>query len=111
MSISITLLIEVICMKMEQIKATVYTVVNDIPKGYVLTYGIVAALAGIPNYVRIVARLMSQSDHPLNNHRVVNSVGRTAPGWDDQRKMLEAEGVTFKPNGNVDLKRHLWRPT
>ena len=97
-------------MKMEQVKTKVYTVVNDIPKGFVLTYGIVAALAGIPSYVRIVARLMSQSDIPLNNHRVVNSVGRTAPGWDDQRKMLESESVGFKPNGNVDLKRYLWRP-
>ena len=97
-------------MKMEQVKATVYAVVNDIPKGFVLTYGIVAALAGIPSYVRIVARLMSMSNQPLNNHRVVNSVGRTAPGWDDQRTMLEAEGVAFKQNGNVDLKRHLWRP-
>jgi len=24
--------------------------------------------------------------------------------------LLEAEGVTFKPNGHVDMKRHLWEP-
>ena len=27
-----------------------------------------------------------------------------------QRTLLEAEGVTFKPNGHVDMKRHLWEP-
>ena len=43
-------------------------------------------------------------------HRVVNKEGRTAPGWSSQRPLLEAEGVTFKPNGHVDMQRHLWEP-
>lgn len=43
-------------------------------------------------------------------HRVVNKEGRTAPGWSRQRQLLEAEGVTFKPNGHVDMQRHLWAP-
>ena len=41
-------------------------------------------------------------------HRVVNHAGRTAPGWPEQRALLEDEGVTFKPDGHVDLKRHRW---
>jgi methylated-DNA-protein-cysteine methyltransferase-like protein len=98
-------------MKENLYKTKVYAITNDIPKGYVLTYGIIAALAGSPGAARYVARLMTLSDDDINNHRVVNSVGRTAPGWAEQRIMLEAEGVIFKPNGNVDLKQCLWRPT
>ena len=43
-------------------------------------------------------------------HRVVNVAGRTAPGWKRQRILLEEEGVAFKPNGHVDMSRHLWEP-
>jgi len=42
---------------------------------------------------------------------VVNQAGRTAPGWSRQRPLLEAEGVTFKSNGHVDMGRHLWEPS
>lgn len=44
-------------------------------------------------------------------HRVVNIAGRTAPGWSRQRLLLEKEGIVFKPNGHVDMKRFLWEPT
>ena len=27
-----------------------------------------------------------------------------------QRILLEEEGVAFKPNGHVDMQRHLWEP-
>jgi methylated-DNA-protein-cysteine methyltransferase-like protein len=97
-------------MKPNPFKEKVYEIVNDIPKGYVLTYGLLAALAGKPENTRWAARYMGQSEGRINNHRVVNSVGRTAPGWDEQRTLLEAEGVAFKKNGNVDLKRCMWRP-
>ena len=43
-------------------------------------------------------------------HRVVNMEGRTAPGWSLNRPLLEKEGVTFKPNGHVDMQKHLWEP-
>jgi methylated-DNA-protein-cysteine methyltransferase-like protein len=92
-----------------EFKTRVYEVVNDIPKGYVLTYGILATLAGAPRNARLAARYMTESGG-INNHRIVNGAGRIAPGWDGQRVLLEAEGVAFKENGNVDLKRHLWRP-
>lgn len=41
-------------------------------------------------------------------HRVVNHAGRTAPGWREQRELLKDEGVEFKANGCVDMKRHQW---
>ena len=42
---------------------------------------------------------------------VVNSAGRLAPNWPEQRQLLESEGVLFKPNGNVDLKQAQWEIT
>lgn len=96
-------------MNQDQLKNTVYAIVNSIPKGFVLTYGTIAFLADIPRCARLVARFMTHSGGEINNHRVVNSAGRTAPGWLEQRTLLESEGVAFKKNGNVDLARHLWR--
>ena len=45
-------------------------------------------------------------DYPC--HRVVNHMGRTAPGRHEQRGLLEAEGVGFRENGCVDMKKHRW---
>jgi methylated-DNA-protein-cysteine methyltransferase-like protein len=39
---------------------------------------------------------------------VVNAEGRTAPGWEEQRARLEAEGVPFRRNGRADLARAAW---
>jgi methylated-DNA-protein-cysteine methyltransferase-like protein len=41
---------------------------------------------------------------------VVNSSGRTAPGWVQQRSLLQAEGVAFTLAGMVRLRVHRWRP-
>lgn len=86
-------------------------VVAAIPRGKVLTYGRVASLAGKPSYARQVARAMraEYEGRLLPCHRVVNSVGRCAPGWVEQPLLLRKEGITFKSNGNVDLEKHLWR--
>lgn len=46
-------------------------------------------------------------DYPC--HRVVNHAGRTVPCWTEQRTLLEREGVGFRKNGCVDMKRFLWR--
>ena len=68
----------------------VLNIVSQIPRGYVTTYGHIATLAGWPSHSRMV--------------------GRTAPGWNRQRPLLESEDITFKPNGHVDMQRHLWEP-
>jgi len=96
-------------MKKDEIKRRVYDIVADIPAGYVLTYGTLAALLGVPRNARLVGRIMSFAPRDLTSHRVVNAAGRTVPGWVEQRVLLEDEGVVFKPNGCVDLKKCLWR--
>lgn len=83
--------------------------VAAVPEGKVTTYGQIAWKLGRPRNARLVGRILSHAewygDYPC--HRVVNHAGRTAPGWAAQRGLLEAEGVGFLPNGNVDLKRFL----
>ena len=91
----------------ESLMREVYAVADSIPPGRVMSYGQIAEAVGRPKNARLVGKIMSMADrfgdHPC--HRVVNSAGRTVPGWPEQREMLEAEGVEFRDNGNVDMKR------
>lgn len=93
----------------------IYEIVRQIPEGKVCTYGQVARLAGNPRWARVVgyALHVNPAFGEIPCHRVVNKQGRTAPafafgGSDVQRAMLEAEGVTFLPDGNVDMEKHSW---
>jgi methylated-DNA-protein-cysteine methyltransferase-like protein len=90
----------------------VLNIVGQIPCGKVTTYGHIAALAGWPAHARMVGRTLRYTPgaESLPCHRVVNIAGRTAPGWSKQRTLLEEEGVSFKPNGHVDMEHHLWEP-
>ncbi|MCD8261294.1 MAG: methylated-DNA--[protein]-cysteine S-methyltransferase [Bacteroides sp.] len=85
----------------------VYQVVRDIPADKVITYGEIARLLGTPQYSRRVGRAMKLSPGTpyVPCHRVVNSQGRLAPGWKEQRSLLEEEGVPFKKNSRVDMAR------
>ncbi len=91
-------------------REAVFDIVAQIPRGRVTTYGIIAAWAGWPSHARMVGRTLRYTPgaEQLPCHRVVNMAGRTAPGWSDQRTLLEQEGVTFKSNGHVDMSRHIW---
>lgn len=90
----------------------VLDIVGQIPRGRVTTYGTIATWAGWPSHSRMVGRTLRYTPEAsaLPCHRVVNKEGRTAPGWSHQRTLLEEEGVSFKPNGHVDMQRHLWLP-
>lgn len=88
----------------------VLSVVAEIPEGCVATYGQIARLTGRDRNARLVGKILSMSafygDYPC--HRVVNHAGRTAPGFREQKLLLEAEGVGFRPNGCVDLAKYQW---
>ena len=94
----------------ERLIYEILSVVEEIPEGKVATYGQIASLIGREKNSRLVGKVMSMADfygsYPC--HRVVNSQGRLVPSWDSQRYYLEAEGVSFKANGCVDLKKCLW---
>ena len=88
----------------------VYEMVAQIPPGKVLTYGDIAALTGFPAHSRMVGRAMREAPdgRGLPCHRVVNAGGRLAPGWVEQRTRLQEEGVAFRQNGMVHMKRCRW---
>ena len=93
-----------------QFREDVLNIVGQIPRGRVTTYGLIATLSGWPSHARMVGRTLRYTPgaerYPC--HRVVNAVGRTAPGWTQHRPLLEAEGVRFKANGHVDMEKHYW---
>ena len=88
----------------------ILSVVGEIPEGKVATYGQIAQLIGREKNARLVGKVLSMaefySDYPC--HRVVNHAGRTAPHFEDQKRLLLEEGVTFRPNGCVDMEKHQW---
>ena len=96
----------------EQLKQKVYEQVKRVPKGKVTTYGHIAKVLGInPRVVGNALHLNESADVPC--HRVVNVVGRIAPSFGlggpaEQKKRLEDEGVSFKNEKHVDLKKHLF---
>ena len=88
----------------------ILSVVEEIPRGCVATYGQIAGLIGREKNSRLVGKVLSMSeyygDYPC--YRVVNHAGRLAPGWPEQRELLRQEGVLFQDPQHVDLKRCRW---
>ena len=94
----------------------VIDIIKSIPKGKVATYGQIAALAGNPRAARMVVRVLHSSSgkEKLPWHRVINSKGsislKPGTGYEVQKALLQKEGIVFKEDGSIDLKRFLWRP-
>ena len=94
----------------------VYGLVRQIPPGRAATYGQIARLLGMPRGARLVGYAMAACrDETVPCHRVVDRFGGTKSAFDrlapgTQRALLEAEGVSFRPDGTVDLKRCQWQP-
>ena len=92
----------------------VYDIVKQIPPGKVATYGQIAAMAGNPRMARQVGwALAGCPEDNIPCHRVVNRFGGCSSafafgGYDLQRELLEAEGVVFTADGNVDLIQFQW---
>ncbi len=92
----------------------VIKIIKNIPSGKVLTYGRIAKLAGNPQAARQVSWLLHSSTKKYNLpwHRVINSLGKISmKTFDDreyQKRLLEKEGVVFKDNYKIDLKKFLW---
>ena len=88
-------------------------IIRRIPYGKVATYGQIAALAGSHRASRAVIRVLHTSKG-LPWHRVINSRGEISlkppDGGEEQRDLLEGEGVEFRLDGKVDLRMYLWDP-
>lgn len=92
----------------------VETIVAQIPKGKVMTYGDVAALAGHPYAARIVGGIAHFGDPSLPWQRVVNRFGGLASGYpggrDGHAEHLTAEGVTSTEHIVDNFEERRWKP-
>ncbi len=88
----------------------ILSVVEEIPEGKAATYGQIARLIGRPQNARLVGQVLSRASlygrYPC--HRVVNRCGRLVPGWNDQKRLLEQEGIAMKDDTHINLKQHIW---
>ena len=94
----------------------IHDVVVRIPRGRVMTYGDVAAAAGMPGAARLVGYCMHSNGEHVPWQRVLGrrnaSTGhvtiKDALGGARQRQLLEKEGVRFSRSGGVDLEEFGW---
>ncbi|MBD5457717.1 MAG: DNA methyltransferase [Lachnospiraceae bacterium] len=95
----------------EELIYEILSAVEEIPEGKAATYGQIAKLIGRDKNARLVGKVLSMSQYygSYPCHRVVNHAGRTAPGWREQKELLRKEGIPFKDNGYVDLKKCQWK--
>lgn len=98
-------------MEREDFYSRVYQIVKEIPWGRVSTYGQIALMLGKPRCPRRVGQALHHAPNDLNLpcYRVVNSQGRLVPHWAEQKDLLLREGIAFKSNDCVDLKKYLWQ--
>jgi methylated-DNA-protein-cysteine methyltransferase related protein len=92
----------------------VQTLISQVPKGKVTTYGDLAALAGHANASRIVGGIAHYGDTDLPWHRLVNRFGGLASGFhggrEVQAQLLAKEGVSCTNYIVDNFKDIRWRP-
>jgi methylated-DNA-protein-cysteine methyltransferase-like protein len=99
----------------------VWSVVRRIPAGRVASYGQIVRLIPPPDGVELqsyvafgprwVGSAMASCPDDVPWQRVINAKGEISlrPGAEQQRRLLEAEGVVFDARGRVDLARFGWQ--
>ena len=94
----------------------VHARVCEVPAGRVATYGDVAASLGSPRVARHVGWALSAlpPDTEVPWHRIINAKGTIShrgalDRGSEQRRRLEAEGITFDDAGRLDLRALRYR--
>ena len=99
--------------KTDSLYQRIYTLVKQIPPGYVYSYGCLGQKVGCT--ARTVgfalSALPARNDVPWQ--RIVNSRGMISPRSDGdrnllQRDLLKIEGVFFDETNRIDLNTHGW---
>ena len=93
------------------------SLIKNVPRGKVATYGQIAGLAGNPRAARQVVRILNSSweKDKLPWYRIVNRTGRISlkpgQGYEIQKQLLEKEGIRFRDDDTIDFDRYLWSPS
>jgi methylated-DNA-protein-cysteine methyltransferase-like protein len=92
----------------------VETIVAQIPKGTLTTYGDLAAMAGHPYAARVVGGIAHFGDPALPWQRVVNRFGGLASGYpggkEGHAEHLRAEGITSTDFIVDNFDELRWKP-
>jgi len=100
--------------------ADIYSLVGNVPKGRVITYGLVADFLEQSKGLKVSPRLVGFALHKNKDnkkipcHRVVFKDGSLSSkfafgGIEAQRRKLKEEGIAFTSGGRVNLKKCLWK--
>ena len=96
-------------MTRSRFREEVVSIVGAIPKGRLMTYGQIAALAGSPRAARIVGGIAHYGDPSLPWHRVVNKAGYLASGYpggkQEHKRALEDEGLRISNDFRAEIER------
>lgn len=89
----------------------IFALVDEVPKGQVASYGMIASLlpgVGPRQVGSALGKLGERSKTPW--HRILQSSGAIADrvGAERQRRRLKREGITFRKNAAVDIAAHRW---
>ena len=91
-------------------REAIYLALMSVPAGKVITYGQLASLAGLPGAARLAGTVLCglPEKTELPWHRVINAQGKISlpedsPGYREQKRRLEAEGIKFN-NTKISLR-------
>ncbi|PNE20291.1 cysteine methyltransferase [Mesotoga sp. Brook.08.YT.4.2.5.1] len=92
----------------------IYSMVRQIPRGRVATYGQIASLVGGCSARMVGYAMAGISDATIPWQRVINARGRISirdpNGYSLQKAILEREGVVFDESDTIDLEVFGWQP-
>ena len=96
----------------ERLYSRIYTIVRQIPRGKVATYGQIAGIVGDCT-ARMVGYAMAACPDDVPWQRVINAQGKVSPradswGTEVQRLRLEEEGIVFDADYKVNLAEVRW---
>ncbi|MBY5991939.1 MGMT family protein [Ferrimonas balearica] len=94
----------------------IWSTLEKVPAGKVVSYGQLADLAGLPGRARLAARALrlAPAERALPWFRVIGANGRISipkesSGYQRQMERLRAEGVMVN-NGRVKMSEYQWQP-
>jgi methylated-DNA-protein-cysteine methyltransferase related protein len=99
----------------KQYRERALSIVRQIPKGRVMTYGQIAGMLGEGYTARTVGYVLHASGDDVPWQRVINAQGKCSTGrltipMNLQQEILESEGVEFNAAGKCDLEKFQWYP-
>jgi len=102
--------------KLSLLKDKVFNFLKKIPRGRVVTYGLVARYCQVPNPRNVGWILQQNVDEKIPCYKVVGSLGRLTYGYKFggktwQKKYLAEEGIEFNEDDSIkNFKSIVWKP-